>query len=76
MKEKIEEIDWLHSIPLRNGIITDGARSLSFLKKKEEFIPDVSGKTVLDVGAWDGYFSFQAEREGTQKVVAVDKLQD
>jgi tRNA (mo5U34)-methyltransferase len=32
---------------------------------------DLSGKRVLDVGAWDGWFSFECERRGAQ-VVAVD----
>ncbi len=27
-------------------------------------LPDLHGKTVLDIGAWDGYFSFAAERLG------------
>jgi tRNA (mo5U34)-methyltransferase len=27
---------------------------------------------VLDVGAWDGFFSFEAERRGAERVVAVD----
>jgi tRNA (mo5U34)-methyltransferase len=33
---------------------------------------DLSGKTVLDVGAWDGYFSFEFERRGAKRVLAVD----
>jgi tRNA (mo5U34)-methyltransferase len=35
-------------------------------------IPDVTGKTVLDVGAWDGYFSFELERLGAKRVMAID----
>jgi tRNA (mo5U34)-methyltransferase len=33
---------------------------------------DLSGKTVLDIGAWDGYFSFEFERRGAKRVLAVD----
>jgi tRNA (mo5U34)-methyltransferase len=29
---------------------------------------------VLDVGAWDGFFSFEAERRGAQRVVAADSF--
>ena len=25
-------------------------------------LPSLSGRTVLDIGAWDGWFSFAAER--------------
>jgi len=35
-------------------------------------LPDLTGKTVLDVDACDGYFSFAAERFGASRVVAVD----
>ena len=43
------------------------ARRLRLLK-----IPDLAGKTVLDVGAWDGFFSFEFERRGAKRVLAVD----
>jgi tRNA (mo5U34)-methyltransferase len=33
---------------------------------------DVCGMSVLDVGAWDGFFSFEAERRGAADVLAVD----
>ena len=35
-------------------------------------IPDVRGRSVLDVGAWDGKYSFEAERSGAARVVALD----
>lgn len=33
---------------------------------------DLSGMTVLDIGAWDGYFSFEFERRGAKRVLAID----
>jgi tRNA (mo5U34)-methyltransferase len=33
---------------------------------------DLRGKSVLDVGSWDGYFAFAAERLGADRVVALD----
>jgi tRNA (mo5U34)-methyltransferase len=36
-------------------------------------IPDnLQGKSVLDIGAWDGFFSFEAERRGANRVLAID----
>src|SRR5258705_1101822 len=35
-------------------------------------LPAFAGRTVLDVGAWDGYYSFLAERAGAARVVALD----
>ncbi len=33
---------------------------------------DLTGWTVLDLGAWHGYFSFECERRGADRVLAVD----
>ena len=32
----------------------------------------IAGKSVLDVGAWDGFFSFEAEKRGASRVLATD----
>jgi len=32
----------------------------------------VAGRTFLDIGAWDGFYSFEAERRGAAKVLATD----
>jgi tRNA (mo5U34)-methyltransferase len=34
---------------------------------------DLTGKTVLDVGAWDSFYSFEAERRGA-RVLATDSF--
>lgn len=49
-------------------------KSLEQLRDEAEriFIEGVKGKTVLDIGAWDGYFSFEAERRGAARVLATD----
>ena len=33
---------------------------------------DLTGWTVLDIGAWHGFFSFECERRGADRVLAVD----
>src|SRR6059036_3886158 len=66
-----KDLRWFHTIDLGGGVVTDGEddspRKLGWLH-----LPDLRGKTVLDVGAWDGFFSFAAERAGAARVVAVD----
>ena len=65
LRKEVSALPWFHRIDLGNGIITpgqdiDGQAKIVFNK-----IPaDLSGKTVLDIGAWDGLFSFEAERRG------------
>jgi tRNA (mo5U34)-methyltransferase len=35
---------------------------------------DFKDKTVLDIGCWDGYWSFYAERRGAKSVLATDDI--
>ena len=45
---------------------------VSYHERKAAVIPDdLSGVTVLDVGAGEGYYSFLAEERGAEQVVAV-----
>jgi tRNA (mo5U34)-methyltransferase len=40
-------------------------------------IPEnLDGKRVLDVGAWDGYWTFEALRRGAREVLAIDDFSD
>ncbi len=60
---------WYHAIELGDDVVTPGIRGWTLDSLQ---IPDLTGKTVLDIGAWDGYFSFEAERRGASRVVALD----
>jgi len=74
LKTLVSGIDWFHSIPLGNGLVTPGV-DRSAERLAEMGIPDdLSGKTVLDIGAWDGFFSFEAERRGASRVLATDSF--
>ncbi len=35
---------------------------------------DLTGWTVLDIGAWHGFFSFECERRGADRVLAIDSF--
>jgi tRNA (mo5U34)-methyltransferase len=65
---------WWHSIDLGSWVTTPGQKSRSQLKAELASLqlPDLRGKSVLDIGAWDGYFSFAAEGLGASRVVALD----
>ena len=65
---------WFHSIDLGQGEITGGVKSVEELEAEAIALnlPDsLSGQSVLDIGAWDGYFSFEMERRGAS-VTALD----
>jgi len=52
-----------------NGL-DNSPEKLKFIKMPE----NLKGWSVLDVGCWDGYFSFVAEKRGAHPVLAVDSL--
>lgn len=65
-----------HSIELPDGAILPGLQDIAHLKHRMSLFPipeDLRGKRVLDIGAWDGWFSFEMERRGAE-VVAVDVM--
>lgn len=68
------DIRWFHSFDLGDGNKIEGLKRLEVLKKEADIIlgDHVVGKSVLDIGAWDGYFSFESERRGAARVVATD----
>jgi tRNA (mo5U34)-methyltransferase len=63
---------WHHSIDLGGGVVTPGRKSPAQLTEEASYLPDVRGKSVLDIGAWDGYFSFECEKRGAAQVVSLD----
>ena len=65
---------WWHSIDLGAGLVTRGVHSLEELRDnyaRFNLPEDLSGKTLLDIGCWDGFYSFEAERHGA-RVTSVD----
>ncbi len=74
LKAEIAKIDWYHSIDLGNGIITPGyAKNISPYSENIIGLPEnLTGMTVLDIGAWDGFYSFAAEKRGASRVLATD----
>ena len=66
--------DWYHKIDLGNGLITPGRDYESIWQVCRATMDRVNfaGKRVLDVGACDGLWAFEAERRGAALVVATD----
>jgi tRNA (mo5U34)-methyltransferase len=75
LKNEVAKIRWYHSIDLGNGVVTPGWEKNTASRLPKLLIPDsLQGMTVLDVGAWDGFFSFEAERRGASRVLATDSF--
>src|SRR6204780_4689052 len=65
---------WWHSIDLGDGLVTPGHKTPDVLARELEALrlPDVRGRSVLDIGGWDGFFAFEAERRGARRVAVLD----
>jgi tRNA (mo5U34)-methyltransferase len=64
---------WYHRIEVRPGVITPGVNDSPLQLEMLQLPADCSGMRVLDIGARDGFFSFELERRGAE-VLAVDYM--
>jgi tRNA (mo5U34)-methyltransferase len=79
IQKKIDSLTWYHEIDFGSGLRSvskDSARDAHrrywrFIESQLNLI-DFRGKSVLDIGCWDGYWSFYAERRGAAEVLATD----
>ncbi|MFN0119223.1 MAG: methyltransferase domain-containing protein [Blastocatellia bacterium] len=65
---------WWHSIDLGDGRVTPGVHHIDELRDNYARFglpEDMRGMRLLDIGCWDGFYSFESERRGAE-VVSVD----
>ena len=74
---RIDEINWSREFDFGQGLkARSTAPDVSWHRQVWRFVErqleevDFRDKTVLEVGAWDGYWSFLAERRGAKHVLA------
>jgi tRNA (mo5U34)-methyltransferase len=65
---------WYHKRELPGGVITPGWAPLH--RDSYRIPDDMSGMRVLDVGAWDGFWTFEALKRGAREAVAIDDFSD
>jgi len=79
LQARIDRIAWYHDFDFGNGLSAKSRtadadqhrRTWRFIEHQLDAI-DFHDKTILDVGCWDGYWSFYAERRGARSVLASD----
>jgi tRNA (mo5U34)-methyltransferase len=67
---------WWHSVDVGHGVVTPGHKTPEILADEWAALAlgDLTGRSVLDIGAWDGGFSFLCEDAGAARVVALDDV--
>src|SRR5690349_16445626 len=63
---------WYHCIEVAPGIVTPGVDRTAYNIQHMNLPQDLAGKRVLDIGACDGFYSFECERRGAAEVIAID----
>ncbi len=72
---ELSSVHWHHSIRLFPDLVTQGGKTLDALAAETERTLgplDLRGRSVLDIGAWNGHFAFEAARRGAAQVTASD----
>jgi tRNA (mo5U34)-methyltransferase len=79
LQQRIDQIQWYHDIDFPNGLKArtknpdaESHRKLWDWMRSELAKIDFANRTVLDIGCWDGYWSFYAEQRGASRVLATD----
>ena len=75
IRQRAEKIHWYHEFDFGSGVKTKPITSNGYLWAMTQRLldkVDFRDKTVLDIGCWDGYWSFYAERRGAKSVLATD----
>jgi tRNA (mo5U34)-methyltransferase len=72
LSARVGAVRWYHTLDLGHGVVTPGADNTPYRLARLDLPASFAGRSVLDIGAWDGFFSFEAERRGAARVLATD----
>jgi tRNA (mo5U34)-methyltransferase len=75
LQKIVDSYNWWHSIALGNGIIAKGIKNPEIMQLEYENTfskINLAGRTVLDVGTWNGGFAVEAWRRGASTVTGLD----
>jgi tRNA (mo5U34)-methyltransferase len=71
-------LSWFHSVPFGAGRYTPGHKKLDQMNREArnwKFPPDLTGKTMLDIGCADGGWSVHGLLRGAASVTSIDVQQ-
>lgn len=77
----MSDIRFWHRIQLpdgsyTNGMVHHGPDGGDWPTTRFGMPKDLTDKRVIDIGCWDGFFSFEAEKRGAKSVLATDCTKD
>lgn len=74
LQQEVDALPWHHEIDFGSGVRTPGKTTLDVLLKQADvyFKDGLAGMSLIDIGCWDGFNSFEAWRRGASRVLATD----
>lgn len=72
LADRVEQLGWYHTLELAPGVVTNGMFDLRPYVDRYGLPERLEGQRVLEIGTWDGFWSFEMERRGAREVVALD----
>lgn len=74
LSTRVRALSWYHSVELPGGVVTPGVVDSRRVAPRYRLPESLAGRSVLDIGAWDGFWSFEAARLGASDVLATDSF--
>jgi tRNA (mo5U34)-methyltransferase len=71
MLSLFENVYWHQRWEISPGFFTPGHNDIAAIMDRAQVPKDLTGKRVLDIGAWNGCVSFECERRGAAEVLAI-----
>ncbi|HWW52579.1 MAG TPA: class I SAM-dependent methyltransferase [Acidimicrobiales bacterium] len=72
LNQRAKELDWYHTLELPDGYVTPGFFDLRNVARRVPIPRSLAGQRCLDLGASDGFWSFEMAKRGAAEVVSVD----
>ena len=74
LEREIARFKWFHQIDFGDGVLAPGWIRAGKIRRMVRALFDrpLAGKSVLDVGCWDGAYSIAAARLGASRILATD----
>lgn len=68
----LRTVAWWQKWEIEPAVFTPGLNDVAWILANIQFPADITGARVLDIGGWNGCFSFECERRGASEVVMVE----
>lgn len=76
LAKRVESIKWYHQIYIPGYGLTPGPARSTQDWLSSNLPKSFEGLRILDIGGWDGYYSFLAEERGAVRILMIDSLQN